>query len=861
MQSDSSTTVVPLCLLSIVLLALLCAPLAGVREVQTRFGSRRSSGNPASFACVDFVCVNQFEVALEAVGSHTFDSFASCAQSCVSSMSWQPAGSHLLIATTPFTLQPPPTPPPPPPPTLGSMGYVVVGNRSLDAALVAWLDARHRLPCDASTPVYFAPFSPNGIGNKLMAIVMAFHMALMQGRRLVVSDWPPRTLDTEYSLEQILHLSSCQPLFDRDPARARVVKCTVIACPSHTASVFEHSYTQPHWAHMSPLFLEVPPEWAHLDWLTWWRALTQYLLRPGARLLEGLAATLARITMLRSTAVGAPDLARAEEQLVLRANAAARADAARDGVGFADRFAAGVARWGAVRRPLIGVHVRLGDGCWDSKRGGCKYVRSFATVLTRLRQAGLTHGTIFLATDNSTIAEQAVAAPSAGFDVLALGEDRKRVEKSHARGDRRRERDELLHLQLLDLALLSQADVLAGVFGSTFVKSALQLGRSRAYISLDTFPWCPLLRCYWGWRDLCHNCELCYNSGGGGEACNSNGYHTAGGLARVLAHKPRGRHAGRAAFRRFIASVERDFQCRAFAEHPIETSMYDAPVVGSHYAPSLSTLQQAARRRAHPPRTPAEVCAVRGAAAAEGGEGAEAVPPACACGFRRFEGVDNAAAAMAMPAYGYAHGFLTRAALEVLARRRVGAANEEHVPPTLADCEAACCDEPLCHSVTWKANTSQCVAGLAIAYGARLDDWCWHPMAGEHATTSIRLPGRWQSRAVAEAQSFLRARTLIRARGAAAGPRRFHKAFSDPPGHSRGPMEREMSAESSASACDATSAAPTRVVMAGAEFALSDVVAAAVPLAGQPHECTSQLHPRVVRTTKQGQHVYGWGDG
>lgn len=93
-------------------------------------------------------------------------------------------------------------------------------------ALVAWLDARHRLPCDASTPVYFAPFSPNGIGNKLMAMVMAFHMALMQGRRLVVSDWPPRTLDTEYSLEQILHLSSCQPLFDRDPACARVVKCT-----------------------------------------------------------------------------------------------------------------------------------------------------------------------------------------------------------------------------------------------------------------------------------------------------------------------------------------------------------------------------------------------------------------------------------------------------------------------------------------------------------------------------------------------------------------------------------------------------------------------------------------------------------
>ena len=45
---------------------------------------------------------------------------------------------------------------------------------------------------------------------------------------------------------------------------------------------------------------------------------------------------------------------------------------------------------------------------------------------------------------------------SRGFDVLSLGEDRRAVEKSHARGERRREKDELLHLQLLDLGLLSQ---------------------------------------------------------------------------------------------------------------------------------------------------------------------------------------------------------------------------------------------------------------------------------------------------------------------------------------------------------------------------------------------------------------------
>ena len=148
-----------------------------------------------------------------------------------------------------------------------------------------------------------------------------------------------------------------------------------------------------------------------------------------------------------------------------------------------------------------------------------------------------------------------------------LREDRGAVQRSHAKGERRKEADELLHLQLLarplrgsnrpraagsrvlcdvltplgfvpssaqDLALLAQADVLGGVFASTFVKSALQLGAASAYVSLDTFPWCPLLRCYWFWRDLCHNCEVCANQAGGGEACTGRGYHTALGLRHVL---------------------------------------------------------------------------------------------------------------------------------------------------------------------------------------------------------------------------------------------------------------------------------------------------------------------------------------
>ena len=199
-----------------------------------------SSGHVA-FICVDFVCVNRssavrnlFDYPLSVQSSfRSYDSFSSCVQHCVASSVWKPTARPTQRPT-------PPHPPPPrkrrqPPPSSSSsssslpprpgahrsrvhglaplpssgLGLVHVGNRSLDAALTKWLDQRHRQPCSLSDPVYFAPFSPNGIGNKLLAIVMAFHMSLMTNRRLVVSDWPPRTLDTAYPLEELLLPSRC----------------------------------------------------------------------------------------------------------------------------------------------------------------------------------------------------------------------------------------------------------------------------------------------------------------------------------------------------------------------------------------------------------------------------------------------------------------------------------------------------------------------------------------------------------------------------------------------------------------------------------------------------------------------------
>ena len=118
---------------------------------------------------------------------------------------------------------------------------------------------RHRAPCTWTTPVWFAPFSPNGVGNKLMSMVMALHFSLLAGRQLVASDWPPSTLKTTYKYHELFRPSACQAristspllllcrssgatwpasthyrivqaLFDKDTDRPPVTKCSVISC-------------------------------------------------------------------------------------------------------------------------------------------------------------------------------------------------------------------------------------------------------------------------------------------------------------------------------------------------------------------------------------------------------------------------------------------------------------------------------------------------------------------------------------------------------------------------------------------------------------------------------------------------------
>ena len=138
-------------------------------------------------------------------------------------------------------------------------------------------------------------------------------------------------------------------------------------------------------------------------------------------------------------------------------------------------------------------------------------------------------------------------------------------------------------------------------------------------------------------------------------------------------------------------------------------------------------------------------------------------------------------------------------------------------------CEQRCCAEPLCHSVVWVDSSRSCVALLAIAHGARREDWCWRPVLSQGATTSVRLPGAWEARAVEAAVQVLRAPSFVRRASATPGPHVFRKrgGWTTPAGHEH-PLERSVEAV----ACEASAAGRLALDV-------SDVLIGAIPI-GDP---------------------------
>ena len=139
------------------------------------------------------------------------------------------------------------------------------------------------------------------------------------------------------------------------------------------------------------------------------------------------------------------------------------------------------------------MHLRGGDACADNRRP--TVCVTFEQALSTLALYGITEGTIMLATDDSTVAQQASAYGGTSFHVVLVGIDRVKL-KSDTFVELREELDRasLFEELWLEMGFLLQADVLLGSFYSNFARLALQLSTAALYIPLDSL-WCPYCLC------------------------------------------------------------------------------------------------------------------------------------------------------------------------------------------------------------------------------------------------------------------------------------------------------------------------------------------------------------------------------
>mmetsp|Transcript_17605 Transcript_17605/g.40423 ORF Transcript_17605/g.40423 Transcript_17605/m.40423 type:complete len:230 (-) Transcript_17605:290-979(-) len=160
------------------------------------------------------------------------------------------------------------------------------------------------------------------------------------------------------------------------------------------------------------------------------------------------------------------------------------------------------AGWGAMRRPLLSLHVRRGDSCTpeqeESKKRRCEPLSAYMekAVLPIAKKYGVR--SIYLATDDEATAQEARAEWPEFVWLVAEGMDRGAV-KSVAKWEanlRRGVMDNHLEAQnaLIDLLLLAEGDAFVGKFTSNLDRIAFALLAARAkglvpYVSLDS-QWC-----------------------------------------------------------------------------------------------------------------------------------------------------------------------------------------------------------------------------------------------------------------------------------------------------------------------------------------------------------------------------------
>ncbi|GBG23897.1 Hypothetical Protein FCC1311_001162 [Hondaea fermentalgiana] len=245
--------------------------------------------------------------------------------------------------------------------------------------------------------------------------------------------------------------------------------------------------------------VRIPPPFAHLPLMWWWRQLARSVVQPSPRVLAGMHS-------------------------ILRTAGFPFANPVKDPINFAptleDSPFGTLFDFKDAPRPLIAVHMRRGDSC----TGGRPVCLSDAqSVHDLLVEKGLSNGTLLVASDSSALLDELDdLVESNSYDstgtrfqgqIASIHLNRTFYEsfatKSSLRAKAYEDNKETKALvrssglaleALLDLALLAEGEIHVGSFFSNFIRGAMNLSgrnaRSR-YVSFDA-QWCPFDICSLG---------------------------------------------------------------------------------------------------------------------------------------------------------------------------------------------------------------------------------------------------------------------------------------------------------------------------------------------------------------------------
>ena len=249
------------------------------------------------------------------------------------------------------------------------------------------------------------------------------------------------------------------------------------------------------------IFTEHRPRMFQRQGLLWWfQVLTTYLVR----IREPLASRLTAHPAMKPFLVPEPN----------------RRDTLDDvrwlgwSVRCGKRFCDGVGPgWRPTARFDAGAHIRLGDSCRQkglSKNYALRVRRcdlNLSMVVSKLVEAGLRNGTLFVASDAQHIIDDVARGGARPFDATYLHINRSRFDTAKPTEGITAASVRLNSLveALMDIFLLSRAGTIAGKMMSNFPRVAIQLRvppprrRGGPYVALDDRPWCSRTSCREGW--------------------------------------------------------------------------------------------------------------------------------------------------------------------------------------------------------------------------------------------------------------------------------------------------------------------------------------------------------------------------